>query len=77
MVELFQIEVTYVYEVSTNIPKQCQEPWKKSDTMSSTQPPLMNIIQVFCWFSHGLSTLPESSLKPWEETHHSHGLNIE
>ena len=52
----------------------------------STQSHLMHIIHVciFCWFSHGvcwcshgLGTLPESYLKPWEEMHHSRDLKIE
>ena len=44
----------------------------------STQSHLMDIMQVcmFCWFSHGLGTLPESYLKPWEEIHHSQDLKI-
>ena len=59
-VELFQVEQPCQNEVLTHIPKQCQEPWNKLDTMSSTQPLLMDIIQVFCWLSDGLSTFPES-----------------
>jgi hypothetical protein len=40
----------------------------KSDTMS-TQPPLMDIIQVcfFRWCSHGFMHPLRKLLKPWEE----------
>ena len=55
--------------------KQCQEPLKKSDTMSqpTSHRRHRGVLSVFSLFQHP----PRKYLKAWEEVQHSHDLKLE